>query len=83
MTALACSSLSAITYRDAQVHRCYVGNWLEYAYGRRKATGDAALVARVSGDSLAGASTKDVILKLVLAKSFTHRPAPSGAEGGS
>ncbi len=66
-----------------QVHRCYVGNWLEYAYGRRKATGDGALVARVAGDSLAGASTKDVILKLVLAKSFTHRPATSGAEGGS
>lgn len=64
-----------------QVHRCYSGNWLEYAFGRRRAAGDAFLVDDTAKKSLAGASTKDVVLKLVLSKSFSHRPALAG--GGS
>jgi hypothetical protein len=64
-----------------QVHKCYTGNWLEYAYGRRKAEGDQKLVHDVAEVSLKGASTKDLILKLVLSKSFSHRPAPSAAGG--
>jgi len=57
-----------------QVHKCYTGNWLEYAYGRQKAEGDAALIERVATASMSGASTKDLILKLVLEKSFSRRP---------
>lgn len=57
-----------------QVHECYSGNWLEYTYGRQKAAGDAALIERVGKASMAGASTKDLVLKLVMEKSFTRRP---------
>lgn len=62
-----------------QVHRCYTGNWLEYAYGRQKAEGDQLLVDTVGKASLAGASTKELILKLVLSKSFSHRPIVGGS----
>lgn len=58
-----------------QVHKCYAGNWLEYAYGRQKAEGDQALIDIVGKASLGGASTKELILKLVLSKSFSNRPA--------
>lgn len=61
-----------------QVHQCYSGNWLEYAYGRQKAEGDTALIERVASASMGGASTKDLILKLVLEKSFSRRPATGG-----
>jgi hypothetical protein len=65
---------SKILAARPQVHRCYTGNWLEYAYGRRKAEGDQLLVDTVGKASLGGASTKELILKLVLSKSFSHRP---------
>lgn len=68
-----------------QVHRCYTGNWLEYAYGRQKAEGDQLLIDTVGKASLAKASTKELILKLILSKSFSHRPLTSGtpaAPGG-
>jgi hypothetical protein len=61
-----------------QVHRCYTGKWLEYAYGRRAVDDDAGLIDRISKVSLGGASVKDVIVELVLAPSFSQRP-----QGGS
>lgn len=57
-----------------QVHQCYSGNWLEYTYGRQKAEGDTALIERVAAASMSGASTKELILKLVLERSFSRRP---------
>jgi hypothetical protein len=62
-----------------QVHKCYAGNWLEFAYGRQKANGDQALIAKVAETSLSGASTKELVLKLVLARSFDHRPLLGGS----
>jgi len=64
-----------VLVKRPQVHRCYAGNWLEYAYGRQKADGDQALIDIVSKESLSGKSTKELILKLVLSKSFSNRPA--------
>jgi hypothetical protein len=64
-----------VLVKRPQVHNCYAGNWLEYAYGRQKAEGDQALVDIVAKASLSGASTKELILKLVLSKSFSNRPA--------
>lgn len=73
---------SKVLAERPMVHNCYTGNWLEYAYGRQKSGGDQLLVSTVGKASLAGASTKDLILKLVLSKSFSHRPALA-AGGGS
>jgi hypothetical protein len=58
-----------------QVHGCYVEKWLEYAYGRFPADGDGGLVDRVARKSLAGGSVKDLLVTLVLAPSFSRRPA--------
>ncbi len=71
------AAFAQVLAKRPQVHRCYAGNWLEYAYGRRKASGDEALIERVAGASLAGASTKELLLKLVLERSFAARPGGS------
>lgn len=72
--------LAKILAARPQVHRCYTGNWLEYAFGRQKAEGDTALIDAVSKKSLAGASTKEIIMQLVQARAFSHRPAPVGGQ---
>jgi hypothetical protein len=74
-------SFAKVLAARPQVHKCYAGNWLEYAYGRQKALGDQALIDLVAKESLGGASTKELILKLVMAKSFSHRPLTNS--GGS
>jgi hypothetical protein len=68
------AELAQVLAARPQVHRCYAGNWLEYAYGRQKKSGDSLLVDTVAKASLAGASTKQVIMQLVQAKAFSHRP---------
>ncbi|MEO7092876.1 MAG: DUF1592 domain-containing protein [Polyangiales bacterium] len=71
-------ALAKILAVRPQVHQCYTGKWLEYAYGRRLVDDDDGLVERIAKVSLAGASVKDVIVELVLAPSFSQRP-----KGGS
>lgn len=69
------AELAQVLAQRPQVHRCYAGNWLEYAYGRQKKSGDSLLIDTVAKASLSGASTKQVIMQLVQAKAFSHRPA--------
>lgn len=71
-------ALAKVLAARPQVHRCYTGKWLEYAYGRRTIDDDAGLIDRISAVSLAGGSVKDLIVQLVLAPSFWQRPAPQG-----
>jgi hypothetical protein len=66
--------LANVLAQRPQVHRCYAGNWLEYAYGRQKQKGDSALIDNVAKQSLSGASAKQLIMSLVQAKAFSHRP---------
>lgn len=68
-------ALAKVLAARPQVHGCYAQKWLEYTYGRFPAVGDGGLVDRVARQSLGGGSVKDVIVTLVLAPSFSRRPA--------
>ncbi len=71
-------ALARVLAQRPQVHGCYTGKWLEYAYGRALVRDDAGLVDRIGKLSLSGASVQDVIVALILAPSFSQRP-----QGGS
>jgi hypothetical protein len=64
---------SQILAETAQVHECYAGYWLEFAYGRDVQKADGGLLKDLGEASLGGASVKEIILKLVEGDAFLTR----------
>jgi hypothetical protein len=61
---------------SAEVRACYVGKWLEYAYGRTKTAADTATQAALAEGAL---PTLSVVSRLTGTKAFRFR-APNPAE---
>jgi hypothetical protein len=73
--------LGEVMAQSAQVHACYVGHLLAYAWSREAdSSADFQLVAALSERSVAGElSIRDLLLELVGSQTFSTRPAPTGA----
>lgn len=56
-----------------EVHSCFAGKALELLYGRVHDDGDAALIKTLAAASMAGASTKDIFLQLLIDPKTTLR----------
>jgi hypothetical protein len=56
------------------VHECYARHWLEFAYGRPRATEDAGLIASLGERSLTtGMSVEELVVALVTSPAFLNR----------
>jgi hypothetical protein len=62
--------------QSAEARACYVGKWLEYAYGRSQSEGDAAARAALSQSPVA---TLDLVAQLTTTQGFRFR-APNPVE---
>lgn len=73
--------LGEVMAQSSQVHACYVGHLLAYAWSREAdSSADFQLVAALSERSVAGElSIRDLLLELVGSQTFLTRPAPTGA----
>mgnify|MGYP003873194133 CR=1 FL=1 len=61
--------------QSAQVQRCFVGNWLTYAYGRAETPDDACTRAALeSAFEKSGGRVHDLLLALTQSDAFLYRP---------
>lgn len=58
---------------DASVHSCYLEHWTEFAMGRPYHEADAALIERLSTDSLDDAAIKDLLIEFTKSRPFLTR----------
>lgn len=72
-------ALSQVIAESKDAHRCYAKHWLEFAYGRASVKADGPTLTKLGEESLAGGSTKDILLKLIESDAFLTR-APAAPE---
>ncbi|MEM1414216.1 MAG: DUF1592 domain-containing protein [Myxococcota bacterium] len=65
--------LAAAMAGSQRVHECYVGNWIEYAFGRPLQIGDEGLRQGLARESREGLGVKEIIVRLVTSELFTQR----------
>ena len=66
--------MSGALAASSQVHSCYAGNWLEFAYGREPTSNDSSIVERVATRSVEeGLSVKALLVSMVQSEAFMTR----------
>ncbi|WP_437283031.1 DUF1592 domain-containing protein [Sorangium sp. So ce375] len=64
---------SRLLAESSEAHACYAERWIEFAHGRDARAEDEALIAQLGEASRGGASTKELIVRIVSSTSFLAR----------
>lgn len=71
--------LSELIASSQSAHQCFAGAWIEFTMARDLTPEDADLAELVGGDSLAGASVRDMLRGLLSSDAFRYRRTEAAA----